>query len=149
MKSNFRYTGIRVRDLDRAIDFFTRVMGMTLHGRIKSRWTKGEFANLVTGDGQEWLELNWYPADSPVEGPFREGEELDHLGFEVADLDAALAELKAEGYVPTHGPFHAGRWHYAFVPVVDGLWIDLFHRSAAPKKKPKAASRKKKPRRHG
>ncbi len=144
MKSELRYAGIRVRDLDRAIDFFTRVMGMKLHNRFKSRWTKGEFANLLTGDGAVWLELNWYAADSPVEGPFREGEELDHLGFEVGDLDAALAELKAEGYVAKHGPFRAGRWHYAFVPVVDGLWLDLFQRSAAPKKKAKPTKRKKK-----
>jgi len=142
MKSGFVYTGIRVRDLDRAIDFFTRVLGMKLEGRLKVRWTKGEFANLFTGDGKHWLELNWYADDSPVAGPFREGDELDHLGFEVEDLGAALEQLKAEGYLPKHGPYHGEGWHIAFVPVVDGLWLDVFHRDPKrPKKKAKAARR--------
>lgn len=147
MKAEFRYTGLRVRDLDRAIDFFTRVLGMKLEGRVKVGWTKGEFANLETGDGKFWLELNWYPDDSPVAAPFREGEELDHLGFEVDDLGAALARLKEEGYVPKLGPFHGGGWHVAFVPVVDGLWLDVFHRDPRPRKKKKKTGTRKRARR--
>ena len=135
MKSTFAYTGIRVRDLDQAVRFFTRIMGMKLLGRVKPRWTQGEFANLLSADGKHWLELNWYPENGPIEGPFREGDALDHLGFEVEDLDAALATLKEEGYAARHGPFHGGGWHYAFVPVVDGLWLDVFHRDAKPRKK--------------
>ena len=141
MKSAFMYTGIRVRDLDRAIDFFTRVLGMTLQHRMKLGRTKGEFANLRSGDGAHWLELNWYADDSPVEGPFREGDELDHLGFEVEDLQAALRVLKEEGYVPRYGPYHAGGWNYAFVPVVDGLWLDVFHRKPRPPRKTKRAGK--------
>ncbi len=135
MKSRFRYTGIRVRDLDAAVAFFTKVMGMHLEGRIKSTWTKGEFANLTTADGKHWLEINWYPDDSPAAGPFREGEELDHLGFEVDDFDGALAELRAHGYSPKWDPYHGGGWHVAFVPVVEGLWLDLFQRDAKRKRK--------------
>lgn len=146
MKSKFVYTGIRVRDMDRAIDFFTRVLGMRLEGRVKVGWTKGEFANLETGDGKHWLELNWYAPDSPIEGPFREGDELDHLGFEVPDFAKALEGLKAEGYTPKRGPFHGGGWHIAFVPVIDGLWLDVFHRDRRPRKKA-AAPKKRRPRR--
>ena len=132
------YTGIRVRDLDRAIDFFTRVLGMTVQHRMKSGRTKGEFANLLSGDGAHWLELNWYADDSPTEGPFREGDELDHLGFEVEDVGAALRALKEEGYVPRYGPVRGGGWHYADVPVVDGLWLDVFHREPGKPRKRKA-----------
>ena len=35
MRFKFGYTGIRVRDLDRAIQFFTDVLGMKLQARIK------------------------------------------------------------------------------------------------------------------
>lgn len=144
MKGSFAYTGIRVRDLDRAIDFFARVLGMELEGRVKVGWTRGEFANLRSNDGKHWLELSWYADDSPVAGPFREGDELDHLGFEVGDLGEALALLKEEGYEPKHGPFHGGGWHVAFVPVVDGLWLDVFHRGPAnPKKRAKSATRRR------
>lgn len=148
MKSTFLYTGIRVRDLDAAIDFFTRVLGMKLLGRVKSGWSMGEFANLLSGDGKHWLELNWYGPDSHVEGSFREGDELDHLGFEVDDLEEALARLKEEGYVPAYPLYHGGGWHAAFVPVVDGIWLDVFHREPRPRKK-KAKSARKGARRKG
>ena len=115
---------------------------MELEGRVKVRWTKGEFANLRSGDGKHWLELNWSAEGSPVAGPFREGEELDHLGFEVEDLNAALGTLDKEGYKPKYGPFHGGGWHIAFVPVVDGLWLDVFHRDPVKRKrKPKPAKK--------
>jgi hypothetical protein len=44
----FGYTGIRVRDLDGAIDFFTKHLEMILRSRVKADWSKGEFANLVS-----------------------------------------------------------------------------------------------------
>ena len=50
MRFKFGYTGIRVRDLDKAIQFFTSVLGMKLQGRIKAPLNKREFANLLTLD---------------------------------------------------------------------------------------------------
>ena len=147
MGAEFAYTGLRVRDLDRAIDFFTRVLGMRLEARVKADWTKGEFANLRCGDGKHWLELNWYADDSPIEGPFREGDELDHLGFEVDDLKETLARLKAEGYGPKHS-YSGGGWQIAFVPVVDGLWLDLFHRPR-PRRRPAKRRGSSRPKRSG
>jgi catechol 2,3-dioxygenase-like lactoylglutathione lyase family enzyme len=68
MRFKFGYTGIRVRDLDKAIQFFTSVLGMKLQGRIKAPLNKREFANLLTLDEKHWLEINWYADDSPVAG---------------------------------------------------------------------------------
>lgn len=142
MKFTYRYTGIRVRDLDAAIRFFTRVLGMKLKGRIRASWHKGEFANLVSEEGGHKLEISWYADDSPVAGPFHEGDELDHLGFRVDDFDAALARLKDAGYVPRIGPIRAGRWHFAFVPVIEGLWLDVFHVDEKPKPKRRAGPKR-------
>src|SRR5437867_353717 len=108
MRFTFEDTGLRVRDLDRAIAFFTETLGMRLEARVKANWTKGEFANLFTSDGKHKLELNWYAEDSPVAGPFREGDELDHLGFAVDDFDGALRRLADAGFKPALGPFHEG-----------------------------------------
>ena len=55
MRFKFGYTGIRVRDLDKAIQFFTSVLGMKLQGRIRAPLNKGEFANLLTLDEKHWL----------------------------------------------------------------------------------------------
>jgi catechol 2,3-dioxygenase-like lactoylglutathione lyase family enzyme len=127
MRFKFGYTGIRVRDLDKAVQFFTSVLGMKLQGRIKAPLNKGEFANLLTLDEKHWLEINWYADDSPVAGPFKEGDELDHLGFEVDDFDGALERLKHSGYPPMIGPTEDGEWKVAFFKVIDGIWLDIYH----------------------
>ncbi len=141
MRFEFEDTGLRVRDLDAAVDFFTTVLGMRLEARRKADWTKGEFANLWSRDGKHKLELNWYAPDSPVAGPFREGDELDHLGFRVDDFDGALRRLEAAGYRPALGPFHEGGWRIAFVPVVEGIWLDVFHVDASEQRKKKPRKR--------
>ncbi|HEX9339895.1 MAG TPA: VOC family protein [Thermoplasmata archaeon] len=147
MRFEFEYTGLRVRDLDAAIDFFTKVLEMKLEARVKADWNKGEFANLWSPDRRHKLELSRYEADSPVAGPFREGDELDHLGFGVDDFDAALRRLEAAGYKPALGPFHEGVWHIAFVPVVEGIWLDVYHVDApkqAKRKRPKRTGKRRK-----
>lgn len=147
MRFEFEYTGLRVRNLDAAVDFFTKVLGMRLEGRVKADWNKGEFATLCTADGKHKLELSWYADGSPVAGPFREGDELDHLGFAVDDFESALERLETVGYKPAMGPYHEGGWHVAFVPVVEGIWLDVYHvdRPKPRKAKPrtKAAKRRK------
>lgn len=74
MKLRLSYTGIRVRDLDGAIEFFKKCLGMKLRSRVKADLNKGEWASMSSKGEKHWLELNWYADDSPVAGPFREGE---------------------------------------------------------------------------
>src|SRR6266508_6809067 len=104
MRFDFEYTGLRVRNLDAAVEFFTKVLGMELEGRIQADWNKGEYANLRSANGKHRLELNWYASDSPLAGPFREGDELDHLGFATDDFDGALRRLAEAGTRPPSVP---------------------------------------------
>jgi len=115
---------------------------MKVRSRIPAPRNKGEFANLVSGDAQHWLEINWYAEDSPVAAPFREGEELDHLGFEVDDFEDALQRLSDAGYPPVIGPLKAGNWDIAFVKGIDGIWLDVYRIN--PKTKSKGKTRRKK-----
>ena len=146
MKAKFGYTGLRVRNLDEGIKFFTELLGMQVKARVKAPWNKGEFANLITGNGKHWLELNWYADDSPVGGPFREGDELDHLGFEVDDFEGTLKRLNEAGYPTLIGPISAeqsGDWDIAFVKGIDGIWLDIYHIPIRHKKKPSKTRRKR------
>ncbi len=127
MKPKFGYTGIRVRDLDGAIDFFVKFLGMKLRSRVKADWNKGEFANLVSRGKTHWLELNWYADDSPIAGPYKEGEQLDHLGFEVDDLDGVLKKLNEGGFKTKIGPIKMGVWEVAFVQGYENIWLDVYH----------------------
>ena len=144
MRFDFKYAGIRVRDMDKAIEFFRDVLGMKLTHRMKAPWNKGEFANLSSKEGSSYLELNWYADDSPVAGPYREGDELDHLGFRVPDFDEAMKKLSEVGYPIQIGPIKAGDWQFGFFKVIDGIWLDVF--SVKKKKKPKKKTVKRKKR---
>ena len=126
MGVKFGYTGIRVRDLDGAIAFFTKFVEMKVRSRVKADWTKGEFASLISAGGKHWLELNWYADDSPVASPFHEGEELDHLGFEVDDFEGLLKKLNGAGYPTKIGPTRMGVWEVAFVQGFENIWLDVY-----------------------
>lgn len=132
MKIRFSYTGIRVRDLDGAIEFFRNYLGMKLGSRVRAKGNKGEWASMTSKGEKHWLELNWYADDSPVAGPFREGEELDHLGFEVDDFERLLKKLNAAGYPTRIGPVKYGVWEVAFVQGFENIWLDIYriHRKA-------------------
>jgi len=56
----FYYTGIRVRDMDESIAFYTDVMGMKLLDRSKIITTNGEVASLKSPKSDQILELNFY-----------------------------------------------------------------------------------------
>ena len=122
----FGYTGLRVQDLDGAIEFFTKLLGMKLKSRVKATWNKGEFANLAYEGESHYLELNWYAPDSPYYTKFVEGEQLDHLGVKVSDFDGTLKRLADAGYPVKIGPIYEGGWHIAFVRGFEGIWLDVY-----------------------
>jgi len=119
----FRYTGIRVRDMDRSVDFYTRVLGMHVEWRQNIRETGGKIAVLKSPRGSQRLELNWYPPKG-LHARYRQGDELDHLAFSVRDVDQFLEERKGEVKVVL-GPYDEGRDRLAYITGPDGEWIEL------------------------
>ena len=125
MKSNFTYVGIRVTNLQRSIDFYTKVLGMKVKGRGKIDQTKGETVGLESEKDGFVLELNYYEKDSPFNTKYVVGEGLDHLAFKVDNLEKALEEAKNAGYrTILEMKADGGRWAYVEDP--DGIWIELF-----------------------
>lgn len=119
----FRYTGIRVRDLPRSIDFYTRVLGMAVEWRQNIRETGGKIAVLRSPRSAQRLELNWYPPKG-LHRRYRQGDELDHLAFHVRDVDAFLKEHRGEARVAMK-PFNEGGSRLAYITGPDGEWIEL------------------------
>jgi catechol 2,3-dioxygenase-like lactoylglutathione lyase family enzyme len=122
----FRYTGIRVRDLDRSITFYTTVLGMRVTWRMKIRETGGEIAVLKSPRGTQRLELNWYPPRGRYRG-YRQGDELDHLAFAVPDVDAFLRDHRGDFRVVMK-TFDEGTDRLAYITDPDGVWIELMSR---------------------
>jgi lactoylglutathione lyase len=125
MKAKLTYTGIRVKDLDRSIEFYTKVLGMHETGRGTIEDTKGEVVSLVSEDGGPTLELNRYGRGSRFDTKYEVGEALDHIAFQVEDLDAFLREAKRSGHrVPLEMKTDTSR--YAYIEDPNGIWIEVF-----------------------
>jgi lactoylglutathione lyase len=125
MKSKFTYVGIRVTNLERSIEFYTNVLGMTVAGRSKTKETKGETVGLQSEKDGFTLELNYYEENSPFNTKYVVGEGLDHIAFKVDDLDRALKEAEKAGHrIILQIEAGEGRWAYIEDP--DGIWIELF-----------------------
>ncbi len=125
MKAKLTYTGIRVKDLEASVRFYTKVLGMKEVGRSTIDAAKGQVVNLVSEEGGHPLELNYYEKGSPFDARYEAGEGLDHLAFQVEDLDRALAEARKAGHPPVQEVKTAtSRWAYITDP--NGIWIELF-----------------------
>jgi len=125
MKTKLEYVGIRVTNLQKSIDFYTKLLGMKVAGRGKIEQTRGETVALKSEEGGFTLELNYYEKDSPYNTPYAAGEGLDHLAFKVDNLDKALEETRKAGHrVILEMKANGGRWAYIEDP--DGIWIELF-----------------------
>lgn len=125
MKSKLVYVGIRVTDLQRSIDFYTKILGMNVKGRGKIDQTKGETVGLESEKDGFVLELNYYEKESPFNTKYVVGEGLDHIAFKVDNLDGALEEAKKAGH-RTILEMKADGSRWAYVEDPDGIWIELF-----------------------
>ena len=125
MKAKLIYTGIRVKDMDESIQFYTKVLGMKLTGRSKIEASGGETAGLVSEEGGHIIELNYYPKGNRFQTAYAVGEGLDHLAFQVDDLKKALAEAEKAGYPAVLDmKTKTSRWTYIKDP--NGIYIELF-----------------------
>jgi len=83
-----------VHDLDERIAFLTGTLGMTLK-RIGTHFkTGGRIAMIADANGFK-LELIELPTGAPG---------LQHVAYRVDDVDAAYAQLLADGCTPIRGP---------------------------------------------
>lgn len=120
------YIGIRVRDLDRSRRFYTEGLGLVA-GRSGRMAAGGVWLELTDPATHAMLELNFYPDDPP----FREGDELDHLGFRVEGLDATVGQLISLGARLRIPAFREADTRLAFLSDPDGVWIELYERVAS------------------
>ena len=91
------HVGIAVDDLDRALALYEGTFGMPVAHRETVDEQGVEAVLLDVGDCHVEL-LRPLGPETPV-GKFleRKGPGLHHVAYRVADIDAALAELKGEG----------------------------------------------------
>jgi lactoylglutathione lyase len=125
----FLHTMLRVGDLDRSVDFYTQVLGMSELRR--KDYPEGKFTLVFLGYGDESentaLELtyNWGVDQYDM------GTGFGHLAVEVDDVYAASDAMKARGakILREPGPMNAGTTLIAFFEDPDGYAIELIGKS--------------------
>lgn len=125
-KFHLMHTMLRVKDLDKSIDFYTRLLGMQL--LRKTDFPEGKFTLAFVGYGPEQstavIELthNWDEA-----GDYDLGSGYGHIALGVRDIHGICAQLEASGAnIPRKpGPMMHGTTHIAFIEDPDGYKIEL------------------------
>jgi methylmalonyl-CoA/ethylmalonyl-CoA epimerase len=129
MVGRVEHIALAVADLEAAIDHYRSVWGLEVSHRERVEDQGVEEAMLPIGDTHLQL-LAGTNSDSTVAKFIeRRGEGLHHIAYEVADLKATLAELKARGVeLIDEAPRPGGRGHVvAFVHPKSnhGLLVEL------------------------
>lgn len=122
------HTMIRVGDLDRSIDFYTNVLGMSLLRR--QDYPDGKFTLAFVGYGPESdhsvieLTYNWDTDRYDL------GNGFGHIALAVDNAAAACDAIRQRGgnVVREAGPMKHGKSVIAFVEDPDGYKIELIER---------------------
>lgn len=126
----FLHTMLRVGDLQRSIDFYTKVLGMNLLRTTERPAQKYSLAFVGFGkgnaDGQAEIELTY---NHGVES-YDLGTAYGHIAIGVPDAYTACEKIKAAGGNVTReaGPVAGGDTIIAFVTDPDGYKIELIQR---------------------
>lgn len=124
------HTMLRVGDLEKSLDFYTRVLGMTLLRRHD--YPEGRFTLAFVGYGPEdahpALELthNWDTAKYEL------GTAYGHIALGVSDIHATANAIRQAGgkVVREPGPMKHGTTVIAFVEDPDGYKVELIQQKA-------------------
>lgn len=122
------HTMLRVGNLQRAIHFYTQVLGMQLIRTSENPEYKYSLAFVGYGTNPEHAEIeltyNW-----GVE-TYEMGTAFGHIALGVPDAYAACAQIRAAGGNVTRepGPVKGGSTVIAFVTDPDGYKIELIQR---------------------
>lgn len=124
------HTMLRVGDMQRAVDFYTRVMGMKLlrtTDRPEQKYSLA-FVGYDSNPAQAEIELTYnYGVDT-----YEMGGAYGHIALGVDDIYATCEQIRAQGGNITRepGPVKGGDTLIAFITDPDGYKIELIQRDA-------------------
>ncbi|MBP0601016.1 lactoylglutathione lyase [Aeromonas sanarellii] len=125
------HTMLRVGDLQRSIDFYTRVLGMKLLRKSENSEYKYTLAFVGYGDEKDEavieLTYNWGVSEYEL------GSAYGHIALEADDIYGTCEALRVAGAKITRepGPVKGGTTVIAFVEDPDGYKIELIAKKDA------------------
>ncbi|MDE1462389.1 lactoylglutathione lyase [Spartinivicinus poritis] len=127
------HTMLRVADLDRAINFYTQVMGMKLLRKSENQQYRYTLAFVGYQDETEGavieLTYNWDTNQYDL------GNAFGHIAIETEDLYNTCDKIREAGGTITRepGPVKGGTTEIAFVKDPDGYLLELINKKQAGK----------------
>jgi len=113
----YLWTTLRVTDLDKSLKFYQEVCGLP----VRSRMSPPGMELVFLGEGETLVELIRDSRQTAVDL----GQHVS-LGFQVPDLDAALASMAAWKVPVVAGPLQAGpKTRFFFVKDPDGMTVQF------------------------
>jgi methylmalonyl-CoA/ethylmalonyl-CoA epimerase len=129
MLTKINHIGVAVKSIDETLAFYRDQLGMAFQGAEEVTEQKVRVAMLAVGESKIEL-LEPTAADSPV-AKFLEknGPGVHHVAYEVADLEAAIARMLADGArmideKPRHGA-HGTRIAFVHPKSSQGVLTEL------------------------
>lgn len=128
----YLHTMVRVKDLEKSLEFYGKVFGLQEVRRIEN--DKGRFTLVFLAATDDvtaardnkapCLELtyNWDAED------YTGGRNFGHLAYEVDDIYETCAKLQASGVIINRPPRDG---HMAFVRSPDGISIEILQKGAS------------------
>ena len=144
----FNQTMLRIADPERSLDFYTRVMGMTLLRKLDFKDMKFSLYFLTaeedlsqisdnettrttqTFNRPAMLELTHNWDDTAENADYHTGNSepkgFGHIGFHVPDLETACERFEKLGVPFQKRPDDGAMKGLAFIKDPDGYWIEIF-----------------------
>lgn len=126
----FLHTSITVRNMEESLAFYTGILGLEFERRRPIPENHAEIAFVRDPLTDARIELTFWEGKSSFEA----GEQLDHLAFQVPELDAFLERVRSQGVRVAKEPYRlqGGSGRIAFILDPNDVWIELIERPAAP-----------------
>ena len=125
------HTSIRTSNMDKSIDFYTGLMGLTLQSRREIPQNNAEIAFLQDAEGKgARLELTFYKKQKKFIQADYEDRLFDHIAFEVKNMEQTISKLRKEKITITDEPYKLGPAGplIAFAEDPDGTLIELIEK---------------------
>ena len=127
----FVHTSIRTSNMDKSIDFYTKLIGLKLLGRHEIPQNNAEIAFLQDPEKKgSQLELTHYRKQEKFIQADYENRLFDHLAFDVENMEKTITTMRKNKVTITDEPFKLGPngQLITFIEDPDGTLIELIER---------------------
>jgi lactoylglutathione lyase len=116
------HTCLNVADLERSIEFYTKQMGLIFVSQREIKQNNAEIAFLRDETGGAIELTHWRDKTT-----LAEGDNLDHIAFDVEDVEGTVKRLRGQGITIAMEPYalQGSASKLAFIKDPDGNWLEL------------------------